>query len=197
MRGILVVVVVMLVAGRGASAQGLEFAVARYASYSAHTLYAGYQAGPGLLFGGVLQNPRSAYREALIGVGRALGGGGAGVTVGVAVATTSAGDYAQLYLLPSATAGPVSLDATVTAQAAFRGGPAEVYLSPATATAPIGSLLRAGATWAMSATIGGTSEHAIGPTVSAAIPGGVVGVHLLRGVGDRPNEVWLTARVSP
>jgi hypothetical protein len=196
MRGALVITLLMLT-GREVLAQGLEFAVARFASHSSHTLYAGYQVGPGLLFGGVLQNPRSAYREALFGVGRAFGQSGRAVTVGVAAATTSAGNYAQLYVLPSIGVGALSVDATITAQAAFAGGPAELYLSPATATAPVGSLLRVGATWAYAGTFGRSGEHALGPTVSAEIPGGALGVHVLRGLGDRPHEVWLTARVTP
>lgn len=47
-------------------AQGLAFANARVSTYSAHALYAGYFSGQTLVFAGVLQNPRTQYREAAI-----------------------------------------------------------------------------------------------------------------------------------
>lgn len=174
------------------AAQGLDFAVARYASRSAHTLYAGYRVGTGLVFAGVLQNPRTAYREAMVGVGRPVGP----VTIGVAVATTSDGDYLQLYLMPDVARGPVAFDATISAQRRFTGDAVEVSVAPANVLVRLAGAWSVGASWTLGATLGVGATQALGPAVTLAVPGGRLGLHLLHGVGARADEVWLSARIG-
>ena len=183
----------MLTLAPPAAPQGLEFAVARFSTRSAHTLYAGYGAGPVVVFVGVLQNPRTAYREALAGLAaRPLG-----FLVGLAGATTSDGDYAQLYLLPGATLGPARVDMTLTFQQRLTDDTRELYIAPATVFVPVTPRVAVGATWTLGATLGGASSQALGPSVAITVPGGTLGVHLLRGLGARRDELWVTASVAP
>lgn len=193
----LVILAMLTVAAMPLAAQRLQFANGRYASYSSLTLYAGYGAGPALVFVGVVQNPRSAYRAALLGMAKSLGRPGRSVLLGVAAATTNDGAYAQLYLLPTMSVGPLTVDATAALETPFEGGPVTLGVSPANALVHVGGAWRAGATWALSATFGRQAKHALGPAVVRSVPGGSVGLHVLHGFGARPDEVWLTARVTP
>lgn len=194
---ILEIIAMLAVAAAPLPAQKLEFANARYASYSSLTLYAGYRAGPALVFVGFVQNPRSAYRAALLGVAKPLGRSGRSVLLGLAAATTGDGTYAQLYVLPTASLGPLTVDATAALETPLDGGPVALGVSPANVLVRVGGAWRVGATWALSATLGRYARHALGPAVVHAVPGGWLGLHVLRGFGTRPDEVWLTARVTP
>ncbi len=193
------VITLLAVAGVSpATAQGLAFASARVSTYSAHSLYAGYFAGQTLVFAGVLQNPRTQYREALVGIGRRVERPGAELITGMAIANTSDGDYAQFYLLPSARLGPVLATATVTAQAALvRGGSRDLTVYPATVHVPLGERMAFGATWIFIGTLGQTARHGVGPSATFTVPGGVLGLHWLTGFADLPSELWVTAQVTP
>jgi hypothetical protein len=90
-----------LIGGETFMRVGPSFFQFRYASMSALSLYAGYRAGPVLLVTGMLRNPRTAYREIMGGVGRAItNSSGNGVTLAPALAWSNTGWYTQLYLLP-------------------------------------------------------------------------------------------------
>ena len=181
-----------------AAGQGLAFANARVSTYSAHALYAGYFAGQTLVFAGVLQNPRTAYREALVGIGRRVEGSGAELITGMAIANTSAGDYAQFYLLPTARLGPVVATATLTMQAALvRGGTRDLTVYPATVHVPLRDRVSLGTTGIFSATLGQSARYGIGPSALIDVPGGVLGMHWLRGFVGQPSELWVTAAVTP
>lgn len=193
-------VVALLVQGgvSPAMGQGLAFANARVSSYSAHALYAGYFTGQTLVFAGVLQNPRTQYREALVGIGRRVERSGVELITGVAIANTSGGDYAQFYLLPTAHLGPAVATATVTAQAGLvRGGSRDLTVYPATVHVPAGERMAFGATWIFSGTLGQTARHGLGPSALFDVPGGVLGLHWLKGFADQPSELWVTAQVTP
>lgn len=190
-------IAVLAVSTSPAVCQRLEFVNARYASYSSLTLYAGYSAGPGLVFVGLLHTPRAAFRQALIGFAKPFKADHLTLLLGVAAATSGERAFAQLYVLPTLSAGPVTLDATAALQKPLAGGPAALSVSPANALVRVAEAWRVGATWALSATFGRGHNQALGPALVRGVPGGSLGVHVLRGFGDRPSEIWLTARVTP
>jgi len=89
----------------------------RYASHTSLTLFGGYQVtGAGdMLLVGMLQNPRTEYREIVAGVARPLGARPWSATIALAGAYASDGWYGQLYLFPALTLAPVAVGGVVLA----------------------------------------------------------------------------------
>ncbi len=174
------------------------FVLARYASRSALGFYAGYPAGPLLAVVGMIQNPRTGYREAIVGAGTHLvATGGLDVVGTVAAANTTDGWFTQLYLLPSWHAGPVDLAATVESYLPLgRAGVRELDVSPATVIATLSRDVGVGATWVLSAPAGGDRHQALGPAVQLAIPRGAVRLDLLRGFGGAGSELRVTVQCA-
>lgn len=191
------VALALLAPAAPAAGQGLDFVISRFATHSAHAVYAGYDAGPALVFVGVLQNPRSAYRQAMAGVGRAVHLGRVHLLTGMAAATTSDGDFAQVYLLPNVTVGPVELDVTIGGQQQLGGSARHLFVAPADVLVALRPGLALGGTWVMDASNGARTSHGAGPTAAVRIRGGRLLVHWLWGLRDRPDELWLRASVRP
>jgi hypothetical protein len=174
------------------------FVLARYASRSALGFYAGYPAGPGLAVVGMIQNPRTQYREAIVGVGAQLLTSPAVDVLGtVALANTSDGWFTQLYVLPSWQAGPVAASATLEAYLPLgRSGARELDVAPATALVALSRTFGVGGTWVLSAPAGARARSALGPAVRVAIPRGTVRLDLLRGFGGGTSEVRVTVQCA-
>ncbi len=174
------------------------FVLARYASRSALGFYAGYAVGPSLLVVGMIQNPRTQYREAIAGAGAHLLATRAVDVLGtVAAANTSDGWFTQLYLLPSWQAGPVAASATLEYYVPLgRSGARELDVTPATAIVTLSPTLGVGGTWVLSAPAGAPARSALGPAVQVAIPRGVVRLDLLHGVGGGTSEVRVTVQCT-
>ncbi len=192
----------LLLLGSAAAAQETAppsgFVLARYASRSALGFYAGYPAGPALLVVGMIQNPRTQYREAIGGVGAHLLASGAVDVLGtVAAANTSDGWFTQLYLLPSWQAGRVSASATLEYYLPLgRSGARELDVTPATAIVALSRAIGVGGTWVVSAPAGAAARSALGPAVQVSIPRGAVRLDLLRGLGGGTSEVRVTAQCA-
>src|SRR2546427_2821135 len=70
-------VVVLALLGVPESAGAQSFIFSRYATATSFSLYGGYGPGRGFGFVGLVQNPRTGYRESLVGAGWRFGTGGA------------------------------------------------------------------------------------------------------------------------
>jgi len=103
-------------------------------------MYSGYTAGPVLVVVGMLQNPRSVYREIMAGVGRPFtAANGNGITIAPALAWSNTGWYAQLYLVPSFSVSQVTVSGTLQgAEPLTEGGVRAAYVSPANLLIDIG-----------------------------------------------------------
>ena len=174
------------------------FVLARYASRTALGFYAGYAAGPVLALVGMIQNPRTQYREAVVGVGaHPLSEGAVDVIAAVAAANTTDGWFTQLYLVPSWRAGRASATATLEYYVPLgRSGVGELDVAPATAIVALSKALGAGAAWVLSAPAGGPTRQALGPALQLAIPRGTVRLDLLRGIAGGASEVRLTVQCA-
>ncbi len=174
------------------------FVLARYASRTALGFYAGYPAGPVLAVVGMIQNPRTQYREAIVGAGaQLLAAGGLDVVGTVAAANTSDGWFTQLYLLPAWRAGPVVAAATLEYYVPLgRSGARELDVAPATLIANLTRDLGVGATWVLAAPAGGERRQALGPALQVAIPRGTMRLDWLRGFGGEASEVRVTVQCA-
>lgn len=179
-------------------AGGPSFLFVRFASRSSLSLYAGYRLGPVDLVAGMLQNPRSSYREIMGGVAKGFGGAnGSAVTLAPAIAWSNTGWYAQLYVVPGLRAGPVEIGGTLQLAAPLEteGVPA-IYVSPANALVPVGGGLSAGITYFGAFEEGSGAAHAVGPAIRRAIPGGSITVEPVIGVAHAEDEVRVSLRAS-
>ncbi len=185
-------------AAAGQEPRAPGFVLARYASRTALGFYAGYSVGPALAVVGMIQNPRTQYREAIVGVGTRLAAtGGLDVVGTVAAANTTDGWFTQVYLLPSWHLGPVAAAATLEYYLPLgRSGVRELDVSPATFVVALTRDLGAGATWVLSAPAGGPRHQALGPAIKLGIPRGAVRLDLLRGFGGGASEVRVTVQCA-
>jgi len=192
-----------MLAGRAAaqapaSTAGPGFIVARYATRSSLAFYGGYAFGPGFAVLALVQNPRTGYREAIVGGGAPLmQRGGLGATMVLAAANTSDGWYAQLYVLPAVRAGRLSVDGTIEGcQPLGRGGTRELDVAPIVAVWALGRTVGVGGAYHLASPAGARAAHAAGPALRLAIPGGAVTLELLRGLVRAPSELRLTLRTA-
>ncbi len=175
-------------------AAGPGFLVARYATRSSLAFYGGYQLGAGFGVIGLVQNPRTGYREALVGAGWHPF---AHLTVALAAANTSDGWFTQGYVLPSARLGRLDVDGTIVGYLPLqRRGSAEVDLSPLVAILALSRAVGIGAADYLSLPQRGAASHAAGPALRFAIPSGSVTLELLRGLSHAPTELHLVVRTS-
>jgi hypothetical protein len=200
-RAVAVALGLLLVAGAGAAQEARQdpgFVLARYASRTALGFYAGYAAGPALAVVGMIQNPRTQYREAIIGAGvPLLDAGGVDVLGTVAAANTSDGWFTQLYLLPSLRAGPVSVAATLEYYVPLdRAGVGELDVTPATAIVALSRTVGVGVVGVLSAPAGAPAHGSAGPALQLAIPRGVLRLDLLHGLGGGASELRVTVQCA-
>lgn len=165
----------------------------RYASRSSLALFGGYQSGSTLLIVGMVQNPRTEYREIVAGAARTLGGGPASVTVALAGADASDGVYGQLYLLPSVAAGPVVVSGLVQVYTPLDSdGAAQFYINPVRALVPVGGRVSIGPSYALATQTGTDPRHSAGPAIQLNMPNWSATLTAFAGLGRDPGEVWMS-----
>src|SRR5712672_1757235 len=167
------------------------FIIFRYASRSALSMYSGYRAGPVIALFGMLQNPRTPYREILAGIGTQIGPRGRGVTVAPAVAWSNSGWYAELYLVPVVRTQAVSASGIVFMRAPLEStGRRALFFSPASLLFTLGGGFSGGASYYGTVVDGIAATHAVGPALQHTIPHGWVRLELIKGlVASAPDEM--------
>jgi hypothetical protein len=159
-----------------------SFVYARLSTAHSSALYAGYSFGTAGVFFGVVQNPRSGYREWIGGVVARLSAGQQAVSLAVAYADASGEKYVQVYAVPNLRAGPWSLSGTVELYEPWHGaGTRQLYLDPLTLLRRLGRRWEAGASYTLSVAAGGEPEHRAGPALQVAWLGGSIRAELLFG----------------
>ncbi len=168
--------------------------ILRYASRSAISMYAGYRAEGLLVIGGMLQNPRTPYREIMAGLGRQLGPRGRDVTLAPAVAWSNTGWYAELYAVPRFHAGMASVSGILFGREPLSStGTRAVFIAPLSMLLSVGSGFSVGGSWYGTSVRGVAPTHAVGPAIQHAIPHGWFRIEVLQGLVDAaPNELRLS-----
>lgn len=176
---------------------GPRFQIFRYASRSSLGMYSGYSAGPVLLVGGILSNPRTEYREVMAAVGVPLRVTGGDVTIAAAGAYTTTGWYAQLYVIPSLRIGSIAASATIqVAEPLQATGSRSVSVSPGNAFLQLNRSWAAGIGYYASIEAGSPQYHGVGPALQRAIPRGSVTLEWVLGATGGENEVRATVRTA-
>lgn len=172
---------------------GPAFLTVRYASSAALTFYGGYHLGPATLFVGAVQNPRTPYREAIIGAGHTRTLGRQALFGALAFAAASDAPYLQGYLLPTLRTGPLELTGTLQwYEPLDRAGTRQFGSAPLNVHWVASDRLAFGASWVFGFAQGRAPEHAAGPSLRLGIPHGTLSLDLLRGLAGAPSEVRLT-----
>lgn len=179
-------------------AAGPTFMSARFASVGALTLYGGYRVGALLGFVGLVQNPRTEYREAIVGIGRTFAfGSRTSLLAGLAVADASDAEYTQVYLLPQVVVGALLFDGTIEGYLPMgaRGG-AQLSATPLNLLyRPVGRHA-VGVSYVNGIQRGQTPVHALGPSLRLGIPHGTLALDVLHNTGQRTRDVRVTAQVA-
>jgi hypothetical protein len=171
----------------------------RFATYGAHTFYGGYRFDRWLAFVGMVQNPRTQYREAIIGVGTTvvLGGQGPSMLIGVALADATDAAYSQWYFLPTVRVGRWLLDGTVEGYLPLgRAGSPQLGATPANLVYRVSGAAAVGVSYAGGVQRGAPPTHAFGPSVRLTIPSGTLSIDALRALSATRSELRITALVS-
>jgi hypothetical protein len=176
------------------SAPRTTFVLARYGTRSSRALYAGYGTATWQGILAVIENPRTEYREALVGLARALTlPSGQGVTLAVAMADASDALYTQVYIVPTLSWGSLALSGTGEIYAPLqRRGAFQYYLNPLSMHVSSGSRLQFGTSYVMAGQTQQPLSQALGPSVKTAVPHAAVTLDWLVGLAAYRSEVRLT-----
>jgi hypothetical protein len=177
---------------------GPNFLSFRYASRTSLSLYAAYGEGNLLLFAGMVQNPRTGYRETAGGLGLNVRlGNGASAVVATALASAIDSWYAQLYILPDLTAGRLSVNGMLELyQPLERAGARQLDLNPWSAFWRLSDRLQVGAAYLLYTQVGRAPTQEAGPTVRVTVPHGNLTAEFFDRIGERTTDVRLTFQAA-
>ena len=154
---------------RGLHLRTSSFVFARYASGSASVLYAGRGLGRVGGFVGMVQNPKTQYRELIVGSYTQLNWSGQSVLVGVGYADASDGQYLQTYITPTFASGRLSLSATLEWYDPLdRAGVRQFDMNPVSLEARLSDHLSAAIAYTLSLADHQTARRRIGPVLEWA-----------------------------
>jgi hypothetical protein len=174
-----------------------SFLFARYGSVNASVLYAGVGFGKAGMFFGIVQNPRSGYRELIAGGMTHVAWPRHSLTLGLAAADASDGNYAQVYVVPDLSRGALSFDGTLEwYEPLGRAGTRQLELNPLGLFRRLGPRLSAGASYAGSFAAGSGPRHRGGPALRLAIPHGSLEVEYLAGLKRSADELRTAVRAG-
>jgi hypothetical protein len=177
---------------------GPNFLSFRYASRTSLSLYAAYGEGNLLLFAGMVQNPRTAYRETAGGLGLNVRlGNGASAVVATAVASAIDSWYAQLYIRPDVTAGRWSVTGMLELyQPLQRAGARQLDLNPWSVFWRMSDRVQVGAAYLLYTQVGGAPTQEAGPTVRVTVPHGNLTAEFFDRIGAGKTELRLTFQAA-
>jgi hypothetical protein len=170
----------------------------RYASRTSLSLYAAYGEGNLLLFAGMVQNPRTAYRETAGGLGLNVRlGRAASAVVAAAVASAKDSWYAQLYFLPDWTVGRLSVNGMLELYEPLeRAGARQLDVNPCSVFWHVVDRLQVGAAYLLYTQVGGAPTQEAGPTVRVTVPHGNLTAEFFGRFGGRETDVRLTFQAA-
>lgn len=170
------------------------FISTRYDGVTSSNIYIGYTVGPVTPMAALVSNPRSGYREHILGVVRsetitkALG-----LTWAVAGAKAIDSWYGQLYVLPSVTVGRFSYDATFELYVPLeRAGVHQLGMNPGNLMYTLNDHLAVGGVAVWSSQSSGPHNLGAGPSLRLRIPRGTITLDAPLGVTRWASEGRIT-----
>lgn len=182
------------VVAQSADYQPHGFISTRYDTYTSSNIYIGYQFGRFTPMAALVSNPRTTYREHLVGVAHF---GSLSPTVGLtyAVAAAKAIDawYGQLYVLPSVTVGKLHYDAQFELYVPLESqGVHQLAMNPGNLMLDVSKRLAVGAVGVWSSQTGAPYEVGAGPSLKVRVPQGSITVDGVLGVTRWASEGRVT-----
>lgn len=161
--------------------QASSFFFARYATVSASAMYVGYSFGPVGFVAGLVESPKTTYRELIAGGYTRFGVANQGATAAVAFASASDAPYLQIYLNPSLHAGRLALSGSLEQYVPLdEQGTWELDFNPATLLIRLHRFVSVGGVYTVAMPTGGVSKQRAGPALQIDIPHGALNVEFLR-----------------
>jgi hypothetical protein len=163
-----------------------SFVFARYASGSASVLYAARGLGALGGFVGMVQNPKTQYRELIVGGYTQLNWSGQSMLVAVGYADASDSQYLQTYITPSYARARLALSGTFEwYEPLGHAGVRQLDVNPASLEVRMSDHLWAGAAYTLSLAEHGPARRRMGPVLEWATRGNKIRLELLhRTVGE-------------
>ncbi len=166
------------------------FISTRYDSWTSSNIYIGYKVGPVRAMAALVSNPRTGYREHILGVVK-----GVELSPHVSFTFAAAGAkaidawYAQYYILPSFTVGPVELNGTFEQYIPLEAeGITQYGFNPANLFVSMNKHLRVGGVAVWAAATGVDHVFGAGPSLQVRIPQGYITVDGVMGVTRYESE---------
>lgn len=167
-----------------------SFVFARYATVSAAALYAARGFGPVGGFVGIVQNPRTEYRELIAGAFTQANWSRHSVLVAVGYADATESEYVQTYITPSLGFGAISLSGTIEWYEPLESsGTRQLDINPLLLVARVHSRVGLGAAYTQGMAQGDGARHRAGPVVEFSALWGSVRLEVLRRFTDETTEV--------
>src|SRR5574338_53386 len=181
MRRSLVLVLWCTLGVRAVAAQGPEyrphgFISTRYDGVTSSNIYIGYTLGPVTPMAALVSNPRSGYREHILGVVRfETLSKHVGLTWAVAGAKAIDAWYGQLYVLPSVTVGRLAYDATFELYVPLEQvGVHQLGMNPGNLMVKLNDHVSAGAVAVWSSQTSAPHNIGAGPSLRFQVPHGTI-----------------------
>lgn len=170
------------------------FISTRYDGVTSSNIYIGYTVGPVTPMAALVSNPRSGYREHILGavrfetINRHLG-----LTWAVAGAKAIDAWYGQLYVLPSVNYGRLSYDATFELYVPLeRAGVHQLGMNPGNLMYKLNDRLSIGGMAVWSSQSNGPYNLGAGPSLRLSIPRGTITLDAPLGVTRWASEGRIT-----
>ena len=166
------------------------FISTRYDSWTSSNIYIGYKVGPVRAMGALVSNPRTGYREHILGVVKNVEfSPKVNFTFAVAGAKAIDAWYAQYYILPSVTLGPVELNGTFEQYIPLEEeGITQYGFNPANLFLSVHKHLRIGGVAVWAAATDTPHVFGAGPSAQIQIPQGYITVDGVMGVTRYESE---------
>lgn len=170
------------------------FISTRYDTHTSSNIFIGYQIGKFLPMGALVSNPRTTYREHLLGLAH-FGSISPRVGLTWAVAGAKAIDswYGQLYVLPSVTVGRLKYDAQWELYVPLQEqGVHQLAMNPGNLMFEVDRHFAIGAVGVWSEQTGAPYQVGAGPSVKIRVPKGSITLDGVLGVTRWDSEARVT-----
>lgn len=174
-------------AAQDASPPPHGFIATRYDTHTSSNIFVGYSLGPVTPMVALVQNPRSTYRESILGLVRfTRPGQHLALTYAIAAAHVTDSDrswYAQLYLLPTLTAGSVEVSGTLEGYVPLDSkGVGQFALNPGNVFFRLAPRWKVGAVTVLSTQSNAPYSLGAGPSLQFGVPHGSITLDVVANV---------------
>jgi hypothetical protein len=181
---------VRAVEAQSAEYQPHGFISTRYDTHTSSNIYIGYQLGPVTPMVALVSNPRTTYREHLVGVVRfQTFSPRLGLTYAVAASKAIDSWYGQIYALPSVAMGRLKYDATFELYVPLQSqGVHQLAMNPGNLMFDVNKHLAVGGVGVWESQTGAPYAVGAGPSVKLRIPKGSITLDGVLGVTRWTSE---------